>query len=373
MRTCTSQLSSVSHVGLAILVFLVVAVDGALAARDTSHDITSDPNARAFSDEADSSGLGLLPTKYGADADTYFSNHPAARGARIAMATIYQSCKAIQGNPITKGEDYRANGVTLTNKARRTSYGDKDDIISSHPYIDETASYEGCYDVLENPPVYNYGAKPKEELNGRIDLHARSGTGNKSVAGIDCSGFVAAAFARMGLKMSASQGSFNGLAQNTSAAAMGNPERNGLSCLATVPFDHSVAPIQSGDVLGWNGHVVMVESVEEDPFGIAFAQSPADCTAGNISSSTMNFTIIQSSATNNGVGVNRMKAADYFNGSEIVNIAISACLAQFDSGEESELEARSGSMGLVRHDSQKEGCTTAPKKFENEECVSGCT
>jgi hypothetical protein len=111
-----------------------------------------------------------------------------------------------------------------------------------------------------------------------------------------------------------------------------NPQANGLTCFDYAKFTKAQS-LHPGDVLASHGHVILIESVGADPFGIASFTAESDCTAANMSVARFDFTILQSSNVKNGIGIDRIRAADYLAAGgdmaeAMVLHAVSACLAK---------------------------------------------
>jgi hypothetical protein len=150
-----------------------------------------------------------------------------------------------------------------------------------------------------------------------------------------------------------------------------NPASNGLSCLAPVASKAGDS-LRNGDILASTGHIVMIESVGSDPFGIERLQKVSDCRTENISHKNFDFAMLHSSPTKGGVGINRSKAADYLDESSamrsaLVDYAIAACKAKF--GQPSTVKP--STARLVRHKMTAE-CMDKPVPLEGESCVQRC-
>jgi hypothetical protein len=151
-----------------------------------------------------------------------------------------------------------------------------------------------------------------------------------------------------------------------------NPQKNGLTCLDFVKFKAD-DQLRAGDVLASTGHMLFIESVGEDPFGISSITKEADCTADKISVGRFDFTILQSSTSKGGIGINRIRGADYLSEAGamkdgMIEHAVNACLSKL---RRTEITSRSSTAQLVRHLATPD-CFDLPIRLAREECVATC-
>lgn len=305
------------------------------------------------------------------------SRHPAVYGALKTIATSYQSCEAGQ-RPAMTSDTRNVEGISIVGThpngvGRIRAISDLPRLLRTDYYL---LSYErpssSCFKIQSSPLIYDYGGKPSTDTgtDAVLDLFRNAGTGGQ-VLGIDCSGYVYSALATAGLKLKSS-GRLKAIGvHGVNASMLMNPRSNGLTCLDLVTFT-SRETLKPGDLLASSGHVVMIESVGPDPLGIASITRESDCKRTNISLSRLDFTILQSSPSKGGIGINHMRAADYLadGGSmatAMIEHAVNACLAKF----RGPIVSKSSSANLVRHKGTSE-CLDRPVRLAREECIAGC-
>jgi hypothetical protein len=303
---------------------------------------------------------------------------PAVYGALKALATAYQSCDAglrpalSAATPDAKG--IKIVGMHSDGIGSKRIVGDLQALLSTDPYL---TSYQqpatSCFAVRTSPLIYDYGGKPLASTDAvnTLNFFADSGSGTK-VLGVDCSGYVYTAFAAAGLKVRQS-GKLKASGVNGLKAAMWmNPSKNGLDCFDYVGFKGSTS-IKPGDVLASSGHVIMIETVGNDPFGIKRFTTEAECKLENMAVEHFDFTILQSAPVKGGIGINRIEASHYLTetGSmhdAILVHAVNACLAHVRG---SNIVTRADKASLVRHLGTA-ACSDAPVALVHEECLATC-
>lgn len=286
-------------------------------------------------------------------------------------------------------------GVFLE-EARRESY------LQAHYLLSQLGDPgPGCVSVKDRPPVYAFGAKsPVKKGKMAIlsaDLAAKGCTDpwcpakgcgangvsceSASVRGLDCTGFVSAAFAAAGLKFSTDPSVQYGSPFFGDTDLLHRLRNFESSCLAEVRTTAEV-PLRPGDLINLgsrNGHVVMVESVGADPLGIA--RSKGDCS--KITVKDFDFVFAQSGVP---WGVSRVDIQAYRKRvapvwlSELVTYARNNCeartarkLAAPSAAKEKQQEASKRVFSVLRHlGSSKSACLAAPLPVEGEECVRTC-
>lgn len=297
-------------------------------------------------------------------------------GAKWTFATAYQSCQNLVLPPITS-QTPQLSGIKITGK-HRDGIGSKREIASlsevqsSHYYINGVNNYEsGCFNVRQFPLIYDYGGKPyvTTASNSPLNLFKNGGDGT-SVLGIDCSGYVFSAMASAGLKMQA-----NRPLKASDALAWGStsylePQKNGLTCLDKISISTN-SIIKGGDIVAVQGHMLMIESVGTDPFGITSVGSEKDCS--KITSNNFNFIIIQSSNSKNGIGINRYEARDYLSTSPKMKLGLEkyayyACMTKFS---HQTVTPNLGTISIVRHNGKPE-CMAPRVSLSNESCIQSC-
>jgi hypothetical protein len=232
---------------------------------------------------------------------------PLIAGGRKMMALTYGSCDVLK---LKTRESLNPNRISATFKSlpngTKNSFdgvaipGGVNQVRESHPYLGhlrnaQCSNAEACSgagakksipgvndackkidcDVYQFPPLYQFGGKASdgEAVHHEVISHKsydgktkKTTTTRYSVSGVDCSFFVFQSMGRAGLnyypgKPSAYQ-STNGL------ATLGEKTKSGerRDCFDRV---ETSGGIQSGDLLVVSGvHVVMIDTVGPDPFGI---------------------------------------------------------------------------------------------------------
>ncbi|MCX7674216.1 MAG: hypothetical protein N2Z70_00105 [Bdellovibrionaceae bacterium] len=308
-------------------------------------------------------------------------------GARQTMAVMYQNCNVLNQDLYTPGVhpdigDWIQKEDRGHYKQRYVSPRARDQIVRNHHYLQGyRRSAPQCPDLTQAPPVFIYGARPRFE-GQTIDIHSTHRAGS-AVRALDCSAFASVALSVAGLKLHPSVKSPQ---QNmfTSTQLIGLDGHN--SCFERVHMQAGQPPIQPGDIFSVNGHVMIVDQVGEDPFGIArlkregrFPKSAQACYGFPPPADYLNFSIIQSSAAGD-MPAMRIHAGDYvrpFRSHEGIvynrfrDLFEAACLAEF--GRPTKVKNRRGST-LIRHKGTEE-CRFAEHerpKLKGMECSGDC-
>ncbi len=300
-------------------------------------------------------------------------------GGMKTFAVAYQSCEAASHEPLGP-ETSDIQGIEIVG---RHSSGDGNvreirdlkRLIASHPYLkDYRRPLPACHDVIEAPTIYDYGGKPyTSSVNDKLlDLFRNAGSGSREL-GIDCSAFVYSSYASAGLKFRQESPLKASLIRGVSSTMLTEPEKNGLTCLKHVKFNGDQT-LQPGDIISTRGHVVMVEAVGPDPFGIMKFDSESECELSNISVKDFQFTLFQSSPSKGGIGLNRMTASYYLSdfgtmGEGLREHAVNACKARFT---RSVSLSRSEKASIIRHAGTPE-CRDTALKLAKEDCLDACT
>jgi hypothetical protein len=298
-------------------------------------------------------------------------------GAHLVMATAYQNCHALfrpaltYGDPPVKGIEVvgrHPNNAGLLREVKRLEL-----VQFTHPYLSIKPSFRPqCFDTFQKPFIYDYGGKPFVNSSDPrfLNLHRNAGSGTHEL-GIDCSGFVFTALATMGLRFQRNREVKALDVYSWAARSYMNPEQSGLSCFQKI--NSTQTPFSSGFLIANTGHILMVDSLGLDPLGLRRAQSVSAC--NQLNSSHFNFTVIQSSNSKNGVGINRYKASDYFSSgnsmtSGLVEYQRAHCRARLTGQTQS---YNVSNLALVRHKKEDKACvstTRVPLNYET--CVAHC-
>ncbi len=301
----------------------------------------------------------------------------AVFGERWALATAYQSCNSLE-IPALDNSVADIKGIAITGK-HPDGVGNKRVIASlpqvqaTHPYLKEVSSYGAtCFNVRQNPLIYDYGGKPYATTasSSPIDLFKNGGDGT-SVLGIDCSGYVYTSMATAGLRLKEGRALKASDSWAWGSTSYVEPQSNGLTCLSKITVTPSMS-LKAGDIVAVPGHVIIIDRVGADPFGIATVQAASDCS--KITSDSFDFTIAQSSPSKEGVGINRSIAKDYLPTSEkmkagLQKYAYYACLAKFNAKN---YTPSLGTLSVIRH----KGTTACMDKrvvLARESCIQSCS
>lgn len=291
-------------------------------------------------------------------------------GAHYTMATAYQSCKVLSLSPVTADVE-PAKGVQKGEKVDAVGYGrvytDLLLLNKTHYYHRGQSYGPGCIDQSNGPLVYDYGGKPV--LTGKA-LNLFKNVGGGPALGIDCSAFISTATAVAGhlYNPSASESPHY---RRFVARDFINPKISGWACYDSVTTAASVS-IQSGDIAATNHHVVMVDQVGVDPFGLSKITSVDDCKT--LSVAQFDFVVIQSSPEKGSIGINRFASKDYLTGSvSMANLFLgygkAACLSKFDGQTRN---PATSTYGLIRH-KNNDACRAKRQPLVNERCVQSCS
>jgi hypothetical protein len=320
-----------------------------------------------------------VETKPGSIWEQLEKEGPEVVGARRSLATAYQSCDVLSLPAMTTATP-AVDGITVLAEphpagGRKRVYGSIANINSSHYYIkNQRLAKNSCFEVRKAPPIYDFGGKPATSAADTklLNFFKSSGSGT-SVLGIDCSAFVFSALAVSGLKMDPDPKKIlkADLVHGIGSRAFKEPQSNGLRCLAKIAVTKN-ASIKAGDVVAINGHVVMVDHVGDDPFGLKKISSIADCRAEKLPSSDFDFVLAQSSPSKSGIGINRFQARDYLKESStykdgLTKYAVAACKAKF--GTITAVDTKN--LSVTRHKKTAE-CRTEALRITNQDCVDSC-
>lgn len=299
-------------------------------------------------------------------------------GGLKTIAVAYQSCEAAIHEPLGP-QTSDIQGIVVTGRhssgtGNVREIRDLKRMIATHPYLSQyRRPLPQCHDILKAPPIYDYGGKPYTSTANEklLDLFRNAGSGSKEL-GIDCSAFVYSSYAVSGLKLKKETSLKASLIRGVSSSMMADPQKNGLTCLEHAKFKRGET-LKPGDIISIRGHVIMVEDVGPDPFGISKIDSAADCKLSNISVNNFQFTLFQSSPSKGSIGINRMQARHYLTdtgtmGAGLREHAVNACKAQFSRGT---VASASSKTSIVRHNGSAQ-CRDTALSLAKEDCLSSC-
>jgi len=303
---------------------------------------------------------------------------PALYGAYKTISVGYQSCNAVALTPLS-ASIAAVSGITVTGThpsgtGLTREVTDSAAVFRTNPfYAGRNSPPGGCFTASTIPLIYDYGGKPyaSTAAGGEMDLFKNSGTGTDAL-GIDCSGFITTSVLAGGLRLKQNVSSKAAQTSGVNAAMFSNPAGNGLSCFARVPSTKTQSLI-SGDIIANSGHVIMVDRTSADPFGVASAKTTGDC--DHVSSSNFDFTIIQSSASKGGIGMNRYRAADFLAGYTAMRTGLEAYAKSFCRvrlGVDSEETLANPSEAVVVRHTGAAGCMDAALPLTGQNCLQAC-
>lgn len=298
------------------------------------------------------------------------------QGAHKVLVTAYQSCEAIRRDVMTSStpsvQGISRVGTHPDGIGAKREITDLPALLRTDHYLQNYQVTSSCQDIRSKPPIYDYGGKPKttSDENSPLDLLSDAGSGT-SVRGIDCSAFVFSSLASSGLKLHPDKKLKAILVNGVSSTMFLNPADNGMPCLQKVKMGVS-GTLKEGDIAAVSGHVVMIDSVGKDPFGLARAKTQSQC--ASLTADGFDFVIIQSSPSKKGIGINRYKSADYLqettsmkNGFEAY--AKQACTAKFHGKD---VLMSTDNFQVDRH-SQSATCRAQSIALVGESCAKNCS
>ena len=299
--------------------------------------------------------------------------HPLVYGARKVMATAYQSCSvldipAMPLNQSTKGISIHSRHSSGVGYKRVIS--NLNALNRSHYYLRNTQVSQNpqCRNIHQSPLIYDYGGKPSTSKNS-INLFKNAGSGSRAL-GVDCSGFVASAMASAGLRLKPRVFIRSVHVKAVNSWMLKTAHRNQLTCLREQDIS-AENPLQPGDIIASSHHTVIVDSIGADPLGIKQVQSADQCHSRRINTRQFDFTVMQSSAHNNGTGINKMHIQDSAEGAikrGMERVASRACYKMFGKDTHSSIKE----VSILRHASEDPACRNREIYMEHEECIKDC-
>ncbi len=294
-----------------------------------------------------------------------------AKGLNKVFATAYQSCRVLDLPEMDRGT---SNVVGITREGSHADgiggkrfITDLKAVVNTHYYIRGIASESSCRDIKSNPLIYDYGGSPAVTSTS-INFFTDAGSGTNAL-GVDCSAYISSGIAASGLRYKPGLENKPIFIRQNSAKFI-DAEVSGFSCFENVTVSKS-SSIKPGDIVGVSGHVVAVDRVGVDPFGLTLLQNESQC----LTLSYKNFDIVvsQSSPSKNGIGINKYAVRDYLEESgkmrtAFVEMGKQACLAYF---ENKNIKPKSSSWGFLRHKGTAE-CLAPRVQIEGESCTQKC-
>jgi hypothetical protein len=295
-------------------------------------------------------------------------------GMSNVFSTAYQSCQAIQIPAVTASTP-NVSGITRLAQNHpdgiggRRIIGNLALVQQTHPYIKVAGKVtnSSCFDVSDNPLIYDYGGEPSVS-NNALSFFKDAGSGT-NVLGMDCSALVSSAAAAGGLRYKVGVDN-KAIFIRQSSEKFINAAASGFTCYKNISVS-ATESIKAGDIAGVRGHVVMVDSIGADPFGLKKLSDSSQCT--NLDVKNFDFVVAQSSPSKNGIGINKFVAKDYLPESLkmkalFVGIGTEACKAYFN--KTSSIPSNSD-WGIIRHKGTTE-CLAPKIQMAGQACVSQC-
>ncbi len=300
----------------------------------------------------------------------------AVFGGRWAFASAYQSCQSLQA-PSMNAQTPDIEGVKITG-THSDGIGSKrmiaslSDVQRTHVYIKDLSTVaQGCFNVRSNPLIYDYGGKPygTTASNSPIDFFKNNGSGT-SVLGVDCSAYVYSSLATAGLRLKEGRALKASDSWAWGSRSYLEPANNGLTCLAKIKVTPQES-LKAGDVVAVSGHVLLIDKVGSDPFGIKSVSKESDCS--KLASNVFDFVVAQSSPSKGGIGINYFEARDYLPTSDkmrtgLEKYAYYACLAKFNGKT---YTPSLGTLSIIRHKGTT-ACIAPRVPIAKEACIQEC-
>ncbi len=288
-----------------------------------------------------------------------------------SVATAYQTCKVLDLSPMDSHTP-SVSGIRILptphpGGGRQREIANASLVAQTHYYVREYQHRTGCFDVKRSPLIYDFGGQPAVAENS-LSYFSNSGTGTTAL-GVDCSAFVSTILSVGGRRYKESLVNKPIYVRQSSAKFL-NPESSGFNCLARVSLTQDQT-IATGDIIAISGHVVMIDQVATDPFGLNDISSPSQCSG--LKAENFRFAVVQSSPSKLGIGINRYWVKDYAKESSSMRAAFErigyfACLAKTKGIVQT---PRESNFSLIRS-RDSESCQSPKISLVGESCVAGC-
>lgn len=297
-----------------------------------------------------------------------------SKGIDMVFATAYQSCRVLD-LPAMDRSTASVVGITRVG-THADGIGGKREVTNlssvqkSHYYINGIATESQCAPVRNNPLIYDYGGEPAISKN-TISFQTDAGSGTKAL-GVDCSAYVSSTIAVAGLRYKPELANKPIFIRQTSSSFI-SAAKSGFTCFENVTVSPT-STVKPGDIIGVSGHVVAIDKVGADPFGLSLVKSVSECS--NLDYRNFDITITQSSPSKNGIGINKYILKDYLLESgpsgkmtvAFVGMGQQACLAKF---QNKSIKPASSAWGFLRHKGTPE-CLAPRVSMVGESCTQKC-
>ncbi|OFZ32042.1 MAG: hypothetical protein A2622_12490 [Bdellovibrionales bacterium RIFCSPHIGHO2_01_FULL_40_29] len=296
---------------------------------------------------------------------------PMSKGIDRVFSTAYQSCRVLDLPEMDRSTSSVVGiervGTHSDGIGGKRVISNLASVQNTHYYIRGIASESQCKEVRETPLIYDYGGSPAISGNA-INFFANAGSGTE-VLGVDCSAYVSSAIAVAGLRYKPSLENKPIYIRQNSAKFI-DAELSGFSCFENISVSktHSIQP---GDIVGVKGHVVAVDRIGADPFGLGLLSSVEQC--GSLNYKNFDIGVTQSSPSKNGIGINKYVIKDYLDETSkmrtaFVEMGKQSCLAYFLNKS---IKPKSTEWGFLRHKGTTE-CMAPRVTLAGESCTQKC-
>ena len=296
------------------------------------------------------------------------------KGARFTFANAYQNCDVLTYPDMTTSVE-PLQGVERDKPVDQVGWGRKYTNLpllrSTHYYIHGFVQRPLCLSADLKPLVYDYGGVPSIAGKNLLNYFSNAGIGGPAL-GVDCSAFVSTAIAQAGLRYSPGLDNKPIYTRRSSGDFL-NPETHGLTCFSRIPVTQNES-LKVGDIMAINGHVVIIDRAGSDPFGIANISNINLCSS--LTYKNFDFTILQSSASKNSIGINRYVIREYLAESSgamrsgFEKYAIAACQSRFDGKVRTIKDA---STAIIRHKGTASCMAGSHVRLVGQECIESCS
>jgi hypothetical protein len=286
------------------------------------------------------------------------------------FAVTYQSCEVLQQKPLTAEvppiEGIKEDCCHPDGRGKLRTISDLKAVLKTHYYLQAPLSGSQCYNIRGNPLIYDYGGRPNYSKGSEGKLNFFKNLGGTKVLGYDCSALVYSVLLGGGFRLIPNKPFVASDVVAAQSRQFVSPESKGWSCLQRITMTPAKT-IEVGDIVSFDGHVVMIYSRGEDPFGL---NKIYNC--NEVSINDFDFRVFQSSPSKDGIGVNVYEAKDYLKeGDKMAEIfldyAKNACLSKTQGKD---IQLKRTDYSITRHKNTSE-CRTQSVSFENEACVVG--
>lgn len=224
-------------------------------------------------------------------------------GAKRLMNIFYQNCNAYKSRPydfIKDGElkGFRTQYNPKTNGKVSIKINRTDDQLLNYLKCPTQSTNQHLSYLCKNTPSYLWAGKGKVDQN-KIDIF-HNDSEVEEVAnhpGVDCSGFINLSFLLAGLKVDTNI-EFLNAPREISAKEFMRP----MNCFKNIAIENG-KKVHRGDVIAWSKHIVMIDTISNDPFGVNNIYSPEGCDLLKLNPNNAKMVLINSKGSNDPLSV----------------------------------------------------------------------